>query len=265
SRALLLNGELCRGVVAACPVVNPPLSGTDAPVGYQDYYLRSGGGFEALIGVADIANTEVGPADFEVRFAGANPDLTAVVLETCAALTPDATEVPLGSGCDPAESNLYEWASGSLSLVNSEPGATLGAQAGAVSEDGSRVYFNNLDGDLYLREGAQVKLVQSAGATPPVSFQTASADGSVAYYLWNGRAWRCSTATGTAIPVSDEGLDALGVLGATPDGGRVYYLTDDGVYTWTEGAATKIAAGADASNYPPSTGTARVSPESGRL
>lgn len=265
SRALLLNGQRCRGVEAACPVVNPPLPGTDAPAGYQDYYLRSEAGFEPLIGAGDVANTAVGPAHFEVRLAGANADLTAVILETCAALTPDATEVALGEGCDPAESNLYEWAAGSLTLVNSEPGAELAAQSGAISASGSRVYFIDANGGLYLKEGTQRKLVREEGLAPPVSFQVASGDGSVAYYLWDGRVRRYTTATGNSTPISDEAQNALGVLGATPDGGRVYYLTDDGLYTWTEGTATKIAAGVDASNYPPVVGTARVSADNGRL
>ncbi len=84
------------------------------------------------------------PAHFTVRLAGASRDLDHVVLATCAALTTGATEVPLGGGCDPAKQNLYEWSAGSgLSLVNSAPGAALAAQAGAISADGSRVYFTN--------------------------------------------------------------------------------------------------------------------------
>ena len=53
-RGLLLNGRPCRAEEGLCPVANPPLAGTDAPTGYQNYYLRQGDGFEALIGASDV-------------------------------------------------------------------------------------------------------------------------------------------------------------------------------------------------------------------
>ena len=42
SRGLLLNGTHCRAEEGLCPISNPPLPGTDAPAGYQNYYLASG-------------------------------------------------------------------------------------------------------------------------------------------------------------------------------------------------------------------------------
>jgi hypothetical protein len=268
-RAILLNGRHCRAQEGGCPVANPPLAGTDAVAGYQNYYLRSAVGFEALIGASDVVNTAVDPADFGVLLAGSSPDLTAFVLETCAALTPGATEVPSGSGCDPTKQNLYRWAGGSLSLVNSTPGARLGAQAGAVSEGGSRIYFNNAAGDLYLREGAQEKLVAAAsGPAAPVEFQAATAAGSAAYYLAGGGLWRYVVSTDTSTPITGPS-EVVGVLGASPDGGRVFYLANDGLYTWSGGGATKIggidAGAAATSTYPPATGAARVSADGTRL
>ena len=57
-------------------MANPPLPGTDAPAGYQDYYLRENGGlFEALVGSSDVDQHRVGPANFYLAFAGATPDL----------------------------------------------------------------------------------------------------------------------------------------------------------------------------------------------
>ena len=43
ARALMLNGIHCRGEGTDCPVANPPLPGTGAPEGFQDYYLRDNG------------------------------------------------------------------------------------------------------------------------------------------------------------------------------------------------------------------------------
>jgi hypothetical protein len=264
-RGLLLNGRPCRSQEGGCPVANPPLTGTDAPAGYQDYYLRQGGGFEALIGAADVANTALDPAGFGVRLAGASPDLGHVVLESCAALTPAATEIPLGAGCDPDRQNLYAWSAATgLSLVNTDPGATLGAQAGAISANGGRVYFIDLDdSNLYLREGATTKQADLA-AGGGGSFETASADGGVAFLTKAGHLWRYLAAADTAADLTPAG-GVVGVLGASDDGSSVYYLGAGGLYLWHAGATTKVAAAADPGNYPPATGTARVSADGSKL
>jgi hypothetical protein len=269
SHGLLLSGRHCRSAGSDCPVANPPLAGTDAPASYQNYYLRQGGGFEALLGSADVANTDIGPADFELTFAGATADLSHVVLSSCAALTPGATEVPLGEGCDPAKQNLYEWSAGALTLINGAPGAELGAQAGAISADGKRVYFTQ-SGNLHLREGASNRQVD-ADAGGGVSFQTASGDGSTAFFTKAEHLWRYTVATGTATDLTPGG-EVQGVLGASSDGSWLYYLTKDGLHL-IHGTDTTIAAApeplteaaAEASSYPPSMGTARVSADGSHL
>lgn len=264
ARGLMLNGRPCRGEAVGCPVVNPPLPGTDAQPGYQNYYLRdSAGGFEALLG-SEVAQTGLDPADFELAFAAAFPDLRHVVLSTCAALTSNATEVPLGEGCDPAQPNLYLWSAGSLSLVNSTPGATVGAQSGAVSSDGSRVYFHDLPtGDLYLRQGAQLKQADAA-AGGGGAFETASANGAFAFFTVSGHLWRYDATADVATDLTPGG-GVLGVLGAAADGSRVYFEDGSGLKFWNAGTTTVVAPAADASNYPPTTGTARVSADGTEL
>ncbi|HEX3361271.1 MAG TPA: hypothetical protein VHS74_09800 [Solirubrobacterales bacterium] len=270
-RGLLLSGRHCRSVGTDCPVANPPLAGTDAPAGYQNYYLRQASGFEALVGTGDVAATALQPAQFELRFAGASPDLGHVILESCAALTPTATETVLGEGCDPGKPNLYEWSVGSgLTLVNSLPGAELAAQGAAVSADGGRVYWKNLeDGNLYLREGAQTKQVDGAvggGGT----FETASANGAVAFFTKAGTLYRYDAQSATSAPLAAE---VTGVLGVSEDGSYLYYLATTGLYLWHGGGSTLIAAppigdpspAAMSSDYPPSTGTARVTPDGTNL
>jgi hypothetical protein len=51
-----------------------------------------------------------------------------------------------------------------------------------------------------------------------------------------------------------------GVLGASEDGSKAYYLSAAGLFLWSAGTRTEVAASAAASNYPPATGTARVNP-----
>jgi hypothetical protein len=202
------------------------------------------------------------PARPDLRFAGANSDLTQIVVSSCAALAPGAIEVPAAQGCDPGAPNLYRWDGGALTLINllpampfGTPGATLAAPGGAVSADGSRVYFE-LGGNLYLRAGSTTVAVDAA-AGGGGSFETASADGSLAFFTKDGHLYRFDAGAGTATDLTPGG-EVEGVLGATPDGSHLYYATADGLYLHRGGAATKIADGADASNFPPATGSARV-------
>jgi len=271
ARALMLNGSHCVGGINGCAVENPPLPGTEAPTGYQDYYLRdnSSGGFEALLGVADVADLDIGPADFDLRFAGASPDLKHVVISTCAALSAGATEIPQGSGCDPSRQNLYEWASGAgLTLLNGGvPGAALAAQSGAVSADGSRVYWRDTaSGDLYLHDGAGNHLLATAAV-----FQAASADGATAFYTKAGSLHSYDATTYT--PSSPLASGVVGVLGASISGDTVYFQDAGGLRRWHNATTTQVAPNqasppanaADAGNYPPATGTARVSSDGTKL
>lgn len=262
--ALLSGGERCRGDAGGeCPVVNPPLPGSGAPPGYRDYYRRSAtGGFESLLKASDLTHTSLGPTQFELQLAGATPDQAHVVVSSCAALAADAIEVAAPGGCDPTAQNLYVWSGAGLSAVNllpgeptATPGASLAAPAGAISADGSRIYFAHGEG-LYLREGGTTKLVDESPTGP--KFEAASTDGAVAYVLDEGILYRYLAATGTLTGLTAGGA-VEGVLGLTPDGRRVFYAEPGGLYMGEGATRTKIAAGASVANWPPATGAARVS------
>lgn len=275
SRALLFGGLACRGGLPSCPAPNLPLPGSGAPPGYMAYYLRdnANGGFSSLLGAADVAHSAVSPQLFEASFAGASPDLSHVVLSSCAKLTADAVEVPAGAGqCNPADTNLYEWSAGgglrALNLLPGEavttPGAALGAPGGAVSGDGSRVYWSRA-GNLYLREGTQTVTVNGSGGA---AFQAATPSGSVAFFTTaDGRLHRFSTPSGTTTDLTPGG-GVVGVLGASADGAYVYYQDGGGLEQWHEGKITTIAEGAGAtvpSDYPPATATVRISADGARI
>lgn len=197
----------------------------------------------------------------DLRFSGATPDLAHLVFSTCAALTPDATEVPKGGGCDPLFPNLYEISPPQAPrLLNLEPaqslgtpGASLAAQVAAISANGVRVYWTDAANALLLRDGNRTVTVDPVGA-----FQTASTDGSIAYYTKGGHLYRYSLDTESSTDITPGG-GVVGVLGASADGSRVYFLDGGGVELWQSGTLTAVAAAAAASNYPPATGTARVS------
>ena len=59
--------------------------------------------------------------------------------------------------------------------------------------------------------------------------------------------------------------EVQGVLGASADGSHAYYLNAAGLFLWNAGVTTKVTAGAAASDYPPATGTARVSADGAHL
>jgi len=268
SRSLLLNGKGCRGEASGCPVPNPTLPGTDAPAGYQDYYLRStsSGSFEALLGPSETGLSGLSASQFEVSLAGASEDLTHVVLSSCAKLTASAT-----SGC-PGPDNLYELSGGTVKQVNSSPGATLAAQgANAVSTDGNRVYLYE-GGNLFVRDGSTLKQADQ-GAGGGGTFELASGDGSIAYFTKGGDIYRYDAAGNTATKLTST-LDVQGVLGAATTGANLYYLRTGGLYRCAAAntaapngcdAAVKIAAAADASDYPPATGTSRVTDDGSKL
>lgn len=264
----LFSTDLGRGLFTGVPEL--PLPGTAAPAGYANYYMRAAAGdFLALLTQTDVAGLALPPSELELAFAGASADLGTVVLSTCAALTADATEVPDGSGCDAGSPNLYAWAAGGLRLLNLLPGQATGtppgrlaAASGAISSDGSRVYWTD-GADLYLREPArtvQVDLAVGGGG----SFQTATPDGALAFFLKGEHLYGYAVASGATFDLTPAG-GVEGVLGAAADGSRVYFATATGIFAAHGGTVTPVAAAPDAGNYPPSTGTARVSADGGRL
>lgn len=269
SQGLLFGGLPCRGGIAGCPAPNPVIAGSGAPSGFMAYYLRnaSSGAYSSLLSASDLAHTAVSKEHFEVSLATASPDLAHAILSSCAALTSNATEVMLGPDeCDPEEQNLYERSSSGLKLINllpgdttGTPGAEIAAPNGAISTNGSRIYWT-AGGDLYLRDGTQsFQVDESQGGGG--SFQVASPDGAVAFFTKEGHLYRFLASTKATTDLTPGG-GVVGVLGASADGSAAFYQDATGIQRWKNATTTQVAAGAEASdesNYPPATGTSRVS------
>ncbi len=271
ARAVFDGGDPC-GAEPGCADPLAPPSGSGAPVGVRELYLRdsSTGSYTALATQAALSHSAVSPTRFEAKLVAATPDLAHLVISTCAKLTANAAEVLSGPGeCDPFAQNLYEWSGGSLTLVNllpgestSTPGAAIAASLGAISQDGSRVYFSaGDDGPLYLREGAQTKLLPETSGGG-AAFQAASADGSVAFFTKSGHLYRYLATSQAATDLTPSG-GVAGVLGIAADGTYAYYQDGTGLWQWHEGALAEVAAGSQAAgpaDFPPASGAARVSP-----
>jgi hypothetical protein len=275
--SVLFGGTPCRGI-ASCPEPSAPLPGSPAPAGYAELYLRDSatGTYQALITQAELNHSNVAAEHFEASLVAATPDLSHLVISSCAALTSNATEVSAGPGaCEAAEQNLYEWSGGGLTLLNLLPGQTTGtpgagiaASLAAISADGQRVYFTMLeDGALYLREGSQTKLLpETLGGGS--AFQGASAtNGQTAYFTKAAHLFRYDAQAQTSSDLTPSG-GVSGMLGISADGTVAYFQDAAGIERWQGGSTTQVAVGASASiptSAPPATGTARVSADGAHL
>lgn len=240
----LSSGLLFGGFAApAHGVENPPIQGSEAPAGYENYYRNkiAGGGFEALLDEGLVKSlTLPPPTGFAMEFVGASPNLEYVVIESAAALAPGVIE-------NPKVERLYEWRNGLFQLLTVLPselpddneGLHIGSKLGfpdprSVSSDGSRVIWTDSEGALYVRDGigtAHVRTVQlDAGQGGPESgegrFLTASSNDSKVFFSDRHQL------TATPTNPGGEGLGALYEFTLEPDnaeGGQLVNLTPDQV------------------------------------
>jgi hypothetical protein len=152
----------------------------------------------------------------------------------------DLGQIVFGDGTD-----LYRWSPPALglTLINNAPASGLAAPQGAVSGDGSRVYWQGVDGNLYLREGAstvQVDAAQGGGGT----LAATGADGQVAFFTVAGHLYRYDALAALAAADLAPGGDVAAVLAADPAGDRVFYLSVGGdLFLWRQGTgSTQLAA-----------------------
>jgi hypothetical protein len=263
SAAVLSDGSACRDGAQACAAQGAPLA-PGGPSGYRNLYLQHGSSYSPLITVANAPALTLPAEDFHAFAAGATPDLSHIVLSTCAALTEDASEVPGPAGCDPAAQNLYLSDGQNLDLINFLPGAGSGTPGAAlapgdraVSVDGSRVYWTHA-GDLYLdHQGTSILVADEA------AFQAASEDGSLAFYLKAGQLYRYDATTGLSASVTSGG-PVLALVGSSRDGSVLYYVTATGLYR-LRNEVLKLLIGANSSQLPPATGRSRASGDGDRF
>ncbi len=165
-----------------------------------------------------------------------------------------------------AEGGLYEWGGGSLETIAPGPGASLAAPLGALSEDGRRLYWSQLeDGPIWLHETGQPDTALPETVGVGAVFQTASADGSIAFYTAGADLYRFQVGSGTSSQIA-SGVE--GVLGASADGMSVFFQSTDGLKRWSSGATTVLVSGANAArsgDYLRTAATARVSADGSHL
>jgi hypothetical protein len=98
-------------------------------------------------------------------------------------------------------------------------------------------------------------------------FQAASANGALAIYTKAGHLYRYDTGAHSSTDLTPSAA-VKGVLGASEDGSTVYFQDAAGLERWREGTTIQIAPGGEAaqgSDWPPATGTVRVSADGTKL
>jgi len=161
------------------------------------------------------SNVQPGATIHGVKFGGASPDLSHVVLESPEALTANAVKDANN------QPNLYDWADGELQLVSILPNTVSATAEGekaalgyngrlvrnAISDDGSRIVWEAGEAEqrhLYLRAMTKGETVQLDVSQPGVEprhyeegphFQGASDDGSRVFFTDDQRLTLGSRAT----------------------------------------------------------------------
>ena len=222
-----------------------PALAEGAPQGYNNLYIREADGTYRLVTI--VFPPSLPPAGYRARFAGATPDLSHVIFEANDALTPGA---PAGTG------SVYEWTDSTLRLVSLLPGpagvAAENASAGdgdgasfteVLSEDGSRVFWTDGAGQLYVRENGTrtVKLNASRRVVSlgdgTAKLRAIASDGSKAIFTDqtaltdepddNGGIYRYDLETETLrnlAPDAGGPPGVQGLLGASDDGLTVFFV-----------------------------------------
>jgi hypothetical protein len=235
-----------------------------APDGFANLYAQPTGDPASLtpLLLTDPPNRSTGgPDSFDLAYVGASEDLSRVFFRANDALTQSTTLAPAAENGGPSKYNLYESAAGQLRLVNVLPGNTVSAAGGpifpspsshAISADGSRVFWSDESGQVYVRENGE-----STTAIPdPAKFLSASTDGSQVL-LADGHLYDLETKVLTDLTEGQGGF--LGLSGQSDDLSHVYFVATtvlDGtpnqfgvtaqsgkpnLYNWHGGAASYIA------------------------
>jgi hypothetical protein len=266
--AELTKSILYQGLPALAP---------EAPEGYFNLYRQPTADPLALSPLLEATppNRLPGPA-LKLTYAGASADLSRIFFEANDALTEASAFAPEAEDGGESKRNLYEWQGGQLRLVNVKPGnaeAPVGAAFGrskpgigtvqavlahAISDDGSRVFWSDESGQVYLREDAQItKPIATEGLSDPGKFLAASADGE-RVLLANGHLHSLADESTTDLTQGKGGFE--GILGQSEDLSSIYFVdtailtgeeeNDHGdkaeegkpnLYAWAEGTTTLVA------------------------
>jgi hypothetical protein len=256
-------------------VTGPPLT-PEAPSGYANLYSQPTADRTSLspLMLAAPPNRPEGPS-FNITYAGASEDLSQAFFAANDALTEASEFAPEALDGGKSKDNLYESAGGELRLVNvlpgnaaTVPGAVFGSgfqlaegkggaaadYSHAISNDGSRVFWSDQSGQVYLRENGETtrEIPDHTG-----KFLTAAADGSK-LLLNNGHLFDIADEE-PMVDLTEGKGGFLGIAGQSEDLTRIYFVDTavlseapnengntaqagaNNVYSWQGGSSAFIA------------------------
>jgi hypothetical protein len=219
-------------------------------------------------------------SDLKLSYAGASADFSRQFFAANDALTVETPFAPEAEVGGVNEYNLYEKAGGEMHLVNvlpgnaaTAPGAFFGGPGAgienlthAISEDGSRVFWSDKAGQVYVRVNGEstIEIPDSAG------FLSASADGSKVL-LRDGHIYDLETEASADLTEGHGGFQ--GLVGQGEDLSSIYFVDTavltgeeesehgakaqagkDNLYSWKGGSPTFVATLVAADDNIPFTG-----------
>lgn len=228
----------------------------DAPLGYGNLYSQPTNGSLGLTPLLTAEPPHRNSSQFQISYSGASADQSRVFFAANDALTEASEFAPASADGGKSKFNLYEWHEGNLALVNVKPGNTE-AKAGAsfappsanpISENGTRAFWSDEKGQVYLREAGQsTKVIATEGVPDTGNFLAASKDGS-AVLLNNGHLHYTEGAEDTVDLTEGQG-GFVGVVGQADDLSHVYFVdtkvldaTPNGEGETAEGGANNLYA-----------------------
>ncbi len=256
-----------------------------APPGYANLYTQPTDGSPELTPLITSEPPHRKANQFQISYAGASADQSRVFFAANDALT-EATEfAPASADGGKSKPNLYEWHEGNLALVNVKPGngeAKAGAgfatpSANPISEDGSRAFWSDDKGQVYVREAGQsTRVIATEGVPDPGKFLVAAKDGS-AVLLANGHLHYTEGSEATVDLTNGEG-GFVGTIGQADDLSHVYFVdtkvldevpngegevAEDGasnLYAWQQGGSGRFVGRLTTSGQHPDSSDWEASP-----
>jgi hypothetical protein len=185
------------------------------------------------------------PDALRLIYAGHSADFTRQFFAANDSLTEETSFAPEPPDPGASKKDLYEWHEGKLTLVNVLPGnstvatdakfASLSPDTHAVSEDGSKVFFEDEAGDLYVCEGGET----TRQIADPGHFLSASPNGGEVL-LSDGHL----VGLGDEEPVEDltEGKGGFkGLVGQSTDLSHIYFVDTEALGDGEANEAGKVA------------------------
>jgi hypothetical protein len=254
-----VSSDLTQAVISQ---LTPALS-TEAPLGYENYYVQSSIPFQGFIPILKQApphRVPTGLNSLKLRYVGSSSDGSRVFLEANDALTEATPVAPPAEDGGEGKYNLYEWSAGQISLVNVKPGNVEAPAGGGletvgrfVSADGSTVFWSDETGQVYARIDAEATLEVAHSS----SFLAAATDGS-RVLLQDGCLYLLETEQCTDLTGSKGGFK--GLVGQSDDLSHVYFVDaavltgeeensegakaqagKNNLYSWNSGATAFVA------------------------